>query len=208
LIIATPAFEIHSVVSKTGLHGGQKGKRRVAWLLELCGLATWLGGFWYLGRGLLGSYLHEESYLHEHTFTEGCLERIGIIGISLMASLAGFAAISSLWQTFGVKYRPVCHMRHYRLFIYMLTFAGNGIGHCPKASRHPSLQRHAPHQREPAPGCRTQTRRQSTSRLHEPRCRHSSWQPRYAGANHTTAGDPRSGNHAAYSAKLNVSSPE
>lgn len=112
LIIATPAFEIHSVVSKTGLHGGQKGKRRIAWLLELCGLATWLGGFWYLGRGLLGSYLHEESYLHEHTFTEGCLERIGIIGISLMASLAGFAAISSLWQTFGVKYRPVCHARH------------------------------------------------------------------------------------------------
>jgi hypothetical protein len=109
LIVATPAFEIHSVVSKTGLHGGQKGQRRIAWLLELCGLAAWLAGFWYLGRGLLGSYLHEESYVHEHTFSEGCLERIGIIGISLMASLAGFAAISSLWQTFGVKYRPVCH---------------------------------------------------------------------------------------------------
>jgi hypothetical protein len=109
LIVATPAFEIHSVISKIGLNvsGGQRGQRRVAWLLEFCGLAVWLGGFWYLGRGLLGSYLHEESYLHEHTFSEGCLERIGIIGISLMASLAGFAAISSLWQTFGVKYRPV-----------------------------------------------------------------------------------------------------
>jgi len=109
LIVATPAFEIHSVVSRTGLNanGGQKGQRRLAWLLDICGLAVWLGGFWYLGRGLLGSYLHEESYLHEHTFSEGCLERIGVIGISLMASLAGFAAISSLWQTFGVKYRPV-----------------------------------------------------------------------------------------------------
>jgi hypothetical protein len=111
LIVVTPAFEIHSVVSKTGLNanGGQKGQRRLAWVLEICGLAAWLGAFWYLGRGLLGSYLHEESYLHEHTFSEGCLERIGIIGISLMASLAGFAAISSLWQTFGVKYRPVRH---------------------------------------------------------------------------------------------------
>ncbi|KAH5520845.1 hypothetical protein HBI52_076220 [Parastagonospora nodorum] len=109
LIVVTPAFEIHSVVSKTGLNanGGQRGQRRLAWVLEFCGLATWLGAFWYLGRGLLGSYLQEESYLHEHTFSEGCLERIGIIGISLMASLAGFAAISSLWQTFGVKYRPV-----------------------------------------------------------------------------------------------------
>jgi hypothetical protein len=109
LVVATPAFEIHSVVSGTGLNisGEQKGRRRAAWVLEVCGLATWLAGFWYLGRGLLGQYLHEESYLHEHTFSEGCLERIGIIGISLMASLAGFAAISSLWHTFGVKYRLV-----------------------------------------------------------------------------------------------------
>lgn len=109
LIVATPAFEIHSVVSGAGLkvNAEPKGQRRLAWLVEFCGLAIWLGGFWYLGRGLLGSYLHEKTYMHEHTFTEGCLERIGIIGISLMASLAGFAAISSLWQTFGVKYRPV-----------------------------------------------------------------------------------------------------
>lgn len=109
LIIATPALIIHSVISNAGwdLRGSRKGHRRVAWLMELCGLALWLAGFWYLGRGLLGSYLHEESYLHDHTFSEACLERIGVIGISLMASLAGFAAVSSLWQTFGVKYRPV-----------------------------------------------------------------------------------------------------
>jgi hypothetical protein len=111
LVVATPAFEIHSVISGTGLNisGEQKSRRRAAWVLEVCGLAVWLASFWYLGRGLLGQYLHEESYLHDHTFSEGCLERIGIIGISLMASLAGFAAISSLWHTFGVKYRPVSH---------------------------------------------------------------------------------------------------
>lgn len=109
LIVATPALIIHSVISNAGwdLGGSRKGQRRVAWLLVLTGLAVWLAAFWYLGRGLLGTYLHEESYIHEHTFSEGCLERIGVIGISLMASLAGFAAVSSLWQTFGVKYRPV-----------------------------------------------------------------------------------------------------
>jgi hypothetical protein len=109
LIIVTPAFEIHSTISGTGLSvsEAQKGRRRIAWLLELCGMAIWLGGFWYLGRGLLGSYLHEKSYEQHHTFSEGCLERIGIIGISLMASLAGFAAVSALWQTFAVKNRPV-----------------------------------------------------------------------------------------------------
>ncbi|PVH98687.1 hypothetical protein DM02DRAFT_643461 [Periconia macrospinosa] len=109
LIIATPALIIHSVISNAGwdLRGSRKGHRRVAWLMEVGGLALWLAAFWYMGRGLLGSYLHEESYLHDHTFSEACLERIGVIGISLMASLAGFAAVSSLWQTFGVKYRAV-----------------------------------------------------------------------------------------------------
>ncbi|KAF3042453.1 hypothetical protein E8E12_009654 [Didymella heteroderae] len=109
LVVVTPALEIHSVVSgarlKTG--GAQGSQRKAAWILETCGLAAWLAAFWYLGSGLLGTYLHEESYVHDHTFSEGCLERIGVIGISMMASLTGFAAVSSLWQTFGVKYRPV-----------------------------------------------------------------------------------------------------
>jgi hypothetical protein len=145
LIIVTPAFEIHSVISKTGLHanGRQKGQRRIAWVLEFCGLAAWLGGFWYLGRGLLGSYLHEPTYLHEHTFSEGCLERIGVIGISLMASLAGFAAISSLWQTFGVKYRPVSRTPLMWLAQdtwLMLKMIGHGIRYCSKTGRHSGYQ--------------------------------------------------------------------
>lgn len=109
LVVATPALEIHSVVSGAGLNtgGSHGGQRRAAWILEGCGLAIWLAGFWYLGSGLLGTWLHEESYVHDHTFSEGCLERIGVIGISMMASLTGFAAVSSLWQTFGVKHRPV-----------------------------------------------------------------------------------------------------
>jgi hypothetical protein len=109
LVVVTPALEIHSVVSGVGLKtgGARGGQRKAAWILEACGLAAWLAAFWYLGSGLLGTYLHEKSYVHNHTFSEGCLERIGVIGISMMASLTGFAAVSSLWQTFGVKYRPV-----------------------------------------------------------------------------------------------------
>ncbi|KAF2843368.1 hypothetical protein M501DRAFT_1012724 [Patellaria atrata CBS 101060] len=105
LILVAPALEIHSVISSAGFGLGESGKRRfkTAWVLECLGLFAWLSAFWYLGQGLLGSYLHEEFYTRDHSLSEGCLERIGIIGISLMASLAGFAAISSLWQTFGAK---------------------------------------------------------------------------------------------------------
>ncbi|TKA70305.1 hypothetical protein B0A49_02626 [Cryomyces minteri] len=110
LILVTPAIEIQSVISASGFkftNSTGRVRARFAWLLEACGLAAWLLAFWWLGRGLLGSYLHEASYERAHTFSEGCLERIGIIGISLMASLAGFAAVSSLWQTFGVRDVPV-----------------------------------------------------------------------------------------------------
>lgn len=112
LLIVTPALELHSVISGAGwsFRGGERRHRQVAWSLEGLGMVIWLAAFWLSGRTLLGQYLHEETYVRDHSLSEGCLERIGIIGISLMASLAGFAAVSSLWQTFGVKYRPVCFL--------------------------------------------------------------------------------------------------
>ena len=109
LILVTPALELHSVIEGAGWRftSGEARQRRTAWVLEGVGLAVWLGAFWYLGRSVLGSYLHEESYVRDHSLSEGCLERIGIIGISLMAGLAGFAAVSALWQTFGARNRAV-----------------------------------------------------------------------------------------------------
>ncbi|KAF2431215.1 hypothetical protein EJ08DRAFT_649026 [Tothia fuscella] len=110
LIVVAPALELRAVIASTGLafNGTGKGRLRVAWFFEGLGLVLWLLGFWYIGHGLLGLYLREET-LHwkSRSFSEGCLERIGIIGISLMASLSGFAAVSALWQTFGVRDKPV-----------------------------------------------------------------------------------------------------
>ncbi|QDS75477.1 hypothetical protein FKW77_004495 [Venturia effusa] len=110
LIIGAPALQLRSIVLATGLsfHGTGKGRIRVAWIFEILGLAAWLLAFWYLGHSLLTVYLREESSSKQlHGFSEGCLERIGIIGVSLMASLAGFAAVSAIWQIFGVKDKPV-----------------------------------------------------------------------------------------------------
>lgn len=115
-VVITPALEIHGIVR--GLLGvpqdttstrRTRPKMRIA--LELGIFASWLAVFWYIPQAsILRNTLHESRGSHssyEHAFTEACLERIGIIGISLMASLAGFAAVSSLWQTFAVRRKTI-----------------------------------------------------------------------------------------------------
>ncbi|KAI9719684.1 MAG: hypothetical protein M1828_006116 [Chrysothrix sp. TS-e1954] len=108
LVVATPALEIHSITTAAGwrFSGLKRGPKLVAWVLDVVGLVAWLVAFWWFGKAILGKHTvggHEMR----HAFSEGSLERIGIIGISLMGSLAGFAAVSSLWQTFGVRVRKI-----------------------------------------------------------------------------------------------------
>ena len=74
--------------------------------------------------------------MRDHSISEECLERIGIIGISLMASLAGFAAVSSLWQTFGVKYKPVCEIFLLSFKFLMLSHFSGGLFKMPHISSH------------------------------------------------------------------------
>jgi len=116
-IIVTPALEIHGLAkmllgTSAESTSTRKTKPRLRVALEAALFAGWLIAFWYLPQAsILRTTLHDrETGGHldsEHAFTEACLERIGIIGISLMASLSGFAAVSSLWQTFGVKHRSI-----------------------------------------------------------------------------------------------------
>lgn len=116
-ILVTPALEIHGLVkslfgSSTESTSTRKTPSRIRIVLEVALLAAWLLVFWYIPQtSILRTRLHStETGTHlesDHAFTEACLERIGIIGVSLMASLAGFAAVSSLWQTFGVRHRQI-----------------------------------------------------------------------------------------------------
>ena len=115
-VLLIPALEIHGfsrMVLGSSLETSTKQtKPRIRMLLDASLLAAWLLVFWYLpGSTFLRKSLHDVEYGgHDegnHSFTEACLERVGVIGISLMASLAGFAAVSAIWQTFGVKHRRV-----------------------------------------------------------------------------------------------------
>ncbi|KAL9082354.1 MAG: hypothetical protein Q9159_006484 [Coniocarpon cinnabarinum] len=112
LIIVVPTLEIHSITSAANwkASGLQRNARAFAWLLDVTGLVIWLTLFWWMGRAVLGTHAFDKSakrHWKQQDFSKGSLERIGIIGISSMASLAGFAAVSTLWHTFGLRTRPI-----------------------------------------------------------------------------------------------------
>jgi hypothetical protein len=112
VVLVAPALEIQSVLAATGLTFSSSGGRRArtAWFFEAVVFAIWLVGFWYLGSATLVLYLRA-GRLHgqyvEQGFIEGCMERIGAAGISLMACLSGFAAVSAVWLTFFARKRKV-----------------------------------------------------------------------------------------------------
>jgi Abscisic acid G-protein coupled receptor/The Golgi pH Regulator (GPHR) Family N-terminal len=113
LIVVAPALEIQSLLAALGLRftsaagTNNKHKVRFAWVFQAVGLLAWLAAFWFVGEAVLGLFLRagitagmdKSAFQRRTTFGEGCLERIGVIGISLMASLGGFAAVSATWQT-------------------------------------------------------------------------------------------------------------
>ena len=111
LIIVIPLLELHATISAASYIFWTNGKGRFsfAWYLEIAGFLTWMAGFWWVGQGLPGTQVHSSwaATFGERTLSEACLERIGVIGISLMALLSGFASVSSLWQNFGQKARRV-----------------------------------------------------------------------------------------------------
>ncbi|KAF2672573.1 hypothetical protein BT63DRAFT_420799 [Microthyrium microscopicum] len=110
VILVAPALELQSILAASGLTFGASGKGRIrmAWFFEAILLFVWLFGFWYLGHAVLEIYLRAGSYsASSQGFVEGCLERLGVIGITFMASLSGFAAVSAVWQTFMVRHRVI-----------------------------------------------------------------------------------------------------
>jgi hypothetical protein len=118
IIIVIPSLEVHTMVSGSrprseyATHNTRKSRPTLRYTFEALLLGVWFFAFWYMPHtSLLPASLHSQagqpSQSKDFDFVEACLERVGIIGISLMASLAGFAAVSSIWQTFGVKHRVV-----------------------------------------------------------------------------------------------------
>lgn len=115
LIIAIPFLEIHSVITAAGYDftGPGQGRLRLAWVFQLAGFTAWLLGFWWGGEHLLGTQATHPSAAattttsHPYRLTEACLERVGVIGISFMSLLSGFASVSSPWHNLFSRPRHV-----------------------------------------------------------------------------------------------------
>jgi hypothetical protein len=110
LVVLIPLLELSSIISGFGwsFRRTDSGKvRKTPLLLQMGAFTIWIMGFWWLGKGVPGTHIHSAASQAGKGLSEACLERIGIIGISSMALLSGFAAVSAAWQTFGAKTRPV-----------------------------------------------------------------------------------------------------
>ncbi|KAK1996559.1 hypothetical protein LX36DRAFT_658465 [Colletotrichum falcatum] len=110
LVGIIPFLEIQSVISGLGWKFQRNSKGKIpqfAWGVLLLVFSGWLFAFWSLGS-LVGL---DKTTTAGGGILRACLERIGVIGISLMAMLSGFAAVSSPWHALGAaserRKRPV-----------------------------------------------------------------------------------------------------
>ncbi|KAK7934983.1 hypothetical protein PG985_000478 [Apiospora marii] len=120
LIVVIPFLELQSLVASSGWSFQRTAKGRIprtAWVLQFAVFGLWLFAFWSLGHlvPIDGKNIHASVKMAKSKaqstggLARACLERIGVIGISLMALLSGFASVSSPWHTFGspASRRPV-----------------------------------------------------------------------------------------------------
>ncbi|KAL6850783.1 hypothetical protein ACO1O0_007909 [Amphichorda felina] len=113
VVVVVPWMECRSLVTAAGwnFQRSARGKApRVAWGIQMALFGVWVFVFWCVGRAVPAGVAARtmsssrgkqgEDGLGE-TLLRACLERVGVVGISLMALLAGFASVSSPWYTFG-----------------------------------------------------------------------------------------------------------
>ncbi|KAI0533146.1 Abscisic acid G-protein coupled receptor-domain-containing protein [Xylaria digitata] len=115
LIVLIPFLELQSLIAGSGWSFQRTGRGRlprIPWVLQFSLFGAWLFLFWSLGNlvPVKDEIMHISAQMvkvrpstSSNSLARACLERIGVIGISLMALLSGFASVSSPWHTFGSK---------------------------------------------------------------------------------------------------------
>ena len=109
LIIIIPSLEIQSVISAAGWRytGRESGRLKIAWILQVFAFGCWILAFWWSGQLFLTKHHREQQTTSRDHPIDIVVEHVGVIGISLMALLSGFACASAPWQSFGARQKPV-----------------------------------------------------------------------------------------------------
>lgn len=108
LVGLVPWLQCRAIISSAGWSFQRTSKGtipRVSWGLQIALFGAWLFSFWTIGNTVPESLTrdveqHGARPAWAQTVTKECLERVGIVGICLMALLAGFASVSTPWHTF------------------------------------------------------------------------------------------------------------
>lgn len=108
LIVLVPWIECRSLVrapARRRIMAAAASSRttRMRLWLQLFLFTGWMLAFWSVGRAVPPAETGLEARTSGlvESLIRACLERVGVVGISLMALLAGFASVSSPWQTFS-----------------------------------------------------------------------------------------------------------
>lgn len=114
LVVVVPWLECRSLVSAAGWTFQRSAKGRipgVAWAAQAVLFGLWMFVFWAVGSAVPATVPRTSSKTRApsqpeedgwvEVLTRACLERVGVVGICLMALLAGFASVSSPWHTFS-----------------------------------------------------------------------------------------------------------
>ncbi|TQS34725.1 hypothetical protein Golomagni_04881 [Golovinomyces magnicellulatus] len=107
LVFLIPFLELKTIISAAGWNfkSAESGKiSRITCLLQTFGFSLWLTCFWWSGKS---THTFTIAPRTNKGLTAACLDRVGIIGIALMALLSGFASVSAIWHTFGARLRMV-----------------------------------------------------------------------------------------------------
>lgn len=112
LVVLVPWLECRSLVASAGWSFQRTARGRMprtALGLQALLFGGWLCAFWSMGSVVPRAEIMLRSPPTNdgkargavEDLTRACLERIGVVGIALMALLSGFASVSSPWHTFS-----------------------------------------------------------------------------------------------------------
>ncbi|KFY69856.1 hypothetical protein V499_09675, partial [Pseudogymnoascus sp. VKM F-103] len=111
LVLWIPFLEIQSVIRGAGwdFTNRRDGRlNKIPCILQALFFTLWISVFWFSDFSSTASSFDDMlAPAPTPSLSDAALSRVGVVGVSLMALLSGFASVSSPWQAFFQRSKPV-----------------------------------------------------------------------------------------------------